>query len=79
MFLFRFFFILFVYRKIRLQAFRQFTAGEHHAMLTPLAFQADIRAEANHCPLVGTAWMGLSQSQMVIQLQIREHDRIIPP
>ena len=42
-------------------------------MLTPFAFQTNIRAEAHHCPLIRAAGMWFPQTQVVVQLQIRKH------
>lgn len=44
-------------------------------MLTAFAFQPNIRAEANHHPLIGTAWMRFAQTQVVVHLQVWEHGK----
>lgn len=66
-----FLFFLFMLRQIGLQSFRQFTAGQHYAVLTASAFQTDIRPKAHHCPFIGTAWVRLAQSEVIFQLQVR--------
>ena len=48
-------------------------------MLAAFAFQTNISAQANHRPLVRTAGMRLTQTQLVFHLQVGEHERIIPP
>ena len=48
-------------------------------MFAYVTFQPNIRAEAHHGPFVGAAGMWFSQAQMIVQLQVGEHDEIIPP
>ena len=44
-------------------------------MLTAFAFQANIRAEAHNRPLIRAARMRLPQAQVIVHLQVREHER----
>jgi len=64
--------------EVGLEPPHQLAAGEHHAPTAALALQADIRAEADDGPLVGAAGMGLSQAQVIVELQVGKHERIIP-
>jgi hypothetical protein len=59
--------------QIYFHAFRKLTAREHNSMLTPFAFQSNIRAQANYSPFIRAARMRFSQTQMVVQLQVRKH------
>lgn len=52
----------------------QFAAGEHDAMPTAFTFKPDIRAETRDSPFEGAAWMLLAQSQVVVELEVGEHN-----
>ncbi len=44
-------------------------------MRTALAFQPNICAKADNCPLIGAAGMWFSQTQVVVHLQVGEHGK----
>jgi len=46
-----------VWGEIGFEPPRQFTAGEHYAPATALAFEADIRAETDNGPFIRAAGM----------------------
>ena len=45
-------------------------------MTTAFAFEADIGAESDNRPFVGTAGMRLAQTQEIVELEIGEHEII---
>ena len=53
-------------RQVRLQPLGQFAARQQHAMLAGIAFQADIRTEAHHRPLIRAAGMWFSQAYLIV-------------
>lgn len=61
--------------QVGFHALGEFAAGEHYPVSAALAFQADVRTQADHGPFVRAAGMRLSQAQMVIQLQVGQHER----
>lgn len=71
-------FRLFLFCQVGFHAPGEFAPGEQDAMPAALAFQADIRAQANHGPLVRAARMWLAQAHMIVQLQVGKHKWIIP-
>jgi hypothetical protein len=60
--------------EIGFQALGQLSAREHHAMAAPLAFKADVSAEAHDPPFVRTTGMRLAETKNIVKLQIREHE-----
>jgi len=42
-------------------------------MFAKLTFNANIRAETNDSPFIGAAWMGLTQTQVIVKLQVGQH------
>ena len=71
--------LLFMHRQVGFEPLRQFAAGEHDAMVTLHAFQTDICTEAHNNPLIRAAGMRFAQTQTVFYLQVRKHEKIIPP
>jgi hypothetical protein len=51
----------------------QFTARQHHPPTAAFALQADIRAEPDDSPFIGTAGVWFTQAQVGVELQIRKH------
>ena len=43
-------------------------------MTASFAFKADIRAEADHHPFIGTTRMRLAQTQKIVELKIGKHE-----
>src|SRR5512146_1682290 len=62
-----------------LQAAGQFAPGQNNATFTGQALQADIRSHPHHLPLIATTGMRLTQPDHVLQAQLRQHVKIIPP
>ena len=60
-------------RKIGLESFCKFTAGEHHASSAAFALQPDIRAETDNGPFIRATGMLFTQAQMIVQLEVWEH------
>jgi hypothetical protein len=77
--LFGLFGVYLVFGQVGFHAFCQFTAGEHYAMFTGVTFQPYIGSKPYNGPLKGTARMRFTQTQVVVELQVREHVEIIPP
>lgn len=67
--------ILFIFMdgKIYFQPSGKLASRKHDAMLAKLTFKPNIRAEADNNPFVGAAWMGFSQSQVIVKLQVGQH------
>jgi len=64
---------IFMLCQIGFESFGQFTACEHDAPPTALTFKPDIRAEASHCPFVGTAGMLFAKAQVIVEVEVGEH------
>jgi hypothetical protein len=62
----------------RFGAAHQFAAGEQDAPPTAEAFQPDVRAEARNLPFNGTTRVRLPHTDGIFQLQVGEHEKIIP-
>ena len=57
--------------QVGFESFGKFTPREHDAPSTAFAFQADIRAEARNDPLVRATGMLFSETEMVVEAQVR--------
>ena len=70
-------FIIFMFSEIRFESFCKFASGQHDASSTTLALQPNIGAEPDNRPLVGAARMLFSQTQVIVELQVGKHDRVL--
>jgi hypothetical protein len=59
-----------VFGKIDFQPPGKFAPCEHDAMLAKPAFKTNIRAETDDSPFIGAAWMRLTQTQVIVKLQV---------
>ena len=57
-----------MFGEICFKAFGELTAGQQDPSPTAFTFQANVRAETDHDPLIRTAGVLLSQAQMIVQL-----------
>jgi len=64
--------------EIGLEAACKFAAGKHDAPSAAFALKPDICAETDYGPLIGSTGMRLAQAQMIMELQVGEHGKIIP-
>jgi hypothetical protein len=53
--------------KIGFESLGQLAPRQQNAPPAAFAFQPDIRAKANNGPFVGTAWMLLSEAEMIVE------------
>jgi hypothetical protein len=60
--------------KIGFESFGEFTPCEHDAASAAFTFESDIRAETGDGPFVGAAWMLFAQAQVIVELEVREHE-----
>jgi hypothetical protein len=67
--------LFFMRGEIGFESLGQFAPGKHDAPSTAFAFQPDIRAEPRDDPFIGAAGMLFTQSQVIVELQVREHNQ----
>lgn len=65
--------LFFVFGEIGFEPFGKFTAGEHDASSTALAFQPNIRAKPRDNPFIGAAGMLFAQAQVIVELKVWKH------
>jgi hypothetical protein len=65
-----------MWSEVGFQSFGKFPPGEHHTPPTAFAFEADVRAKTCDGPFVGTARMLFAQAQVIVELQVRQHDKV---
>jgi len=53
--------------QVSFDSFGKFAARKQDAPSTTFAFEPDIRAQARHNPLIGSAGMLFSESEMIIE------------
>ena len=53
--------------KVGFESLGQLTPRQQNAPPAAFAFQPDIRAKPNNGPFVGTAWMLLSEAEMIVE------------
>ena len=53
--------------KVGFESLGQLAPRQQNAPPAAFAFQADIRAKTNNGPFVGTAWMLLSEAEMIVE------------
>ena len=51
------------------------TTSQHDPSSTASAFQADVRAETDNGPFIGSGGVLLAQAQVIVQAKIRKHIR----
>jgi len=66
----------FVWSEVGFQPFGKFPPGKHYTSAAAFAFETNIRAETCDGPFVGTARMLLTQTQVVVEAQVREHSSV---
>jgi hypothetical protein len=67
-------FIFVVLGKIGFESLGELAAGEHDASSTSPAFQPNICAQPDHGPFIGAAGVLFAQAQVVVQLEVSEHN-----
>jgi hypothetical protein len=67
---------IFVFCQIGFEPLCEFAPGKHDASPAALTFQPNIRAETSHRPLIGTTRMLFAESQVVVETEFREHEKI---
>ena len=60
--------------EIGFEPFGKFTSREHDAASAAFTFESDIRAEAGDGPFVGAAGMLFTQAQVIVELEVGEHE-----
>jgi hypothetical protein len=68
-------FIFLVFGEVGFEPFGKLTTGQHDPSSAAPAFQANVRAETDDGPFIGTAGVLLAQSQVIVQAKIRKHLR----
>jgi adenine phosphoribosyltransferase len=63
--------------KDRFGSSSQFAARQHHAPAANAALQPDIRPQTGYPPLVGTTWMRFAHPYDIVELEVRQHIKII--
>jgi hypothetical protein len=66
-------FIFVVFGEVGFKSLGKLATGEHDPSPAAFAFQADIRAETNNGPFIGTAGVLLAQAQVIVQAKIGKH------
>ena len=61
----------FVFGEIGFEPFGKFAPCKHNTSSAAFAFQPNIRAKTCDSPFVGTAGMLFTQSQVIVELQVR--------
>jgi hypothetical protein len=64
-------FIFAVVGEVGFESLGELTTGEHDPSPTAFAFQANVRAETDNGPFIGTAGVLLAQAQVIVQAKIR--------
>jgi hypothetical protein len=67
---------IFVFCQVGFESLCEFAPGKHDASPAALAFQPNIRAETSHRPLIGTTRMLFTESQVVVEAEVGEHEKI---
>jgi len=63
-----------MFGKVGLETFGKFTPGKHNTSCAAFTLESDIRAETDHGPFVGAAGMLFAEAQVVVELQVGEHN-----
>jgi hypothetical protein len=66
-------FIFDVFGEVGFDSLGEFTTSQHDPSSATPAFQANVRAETDNGPFIGTARVLLAQAQMVVQAKIGKH------
>jgi hypothetical protein len=64
-----------VFGEVGFESLGKLTTSQHDPSSTASALQANVRAETDNGPLIGSAGVLLAQTQLIIQAKIRKHFR----
>ncbi len=64
-----------MFGEVGFESLGKLTTGQHDPSAATSAFQADVRAETDDSPFIGTAGMLLAQTQLIVQVKIGKHIR----
>jgi hypothetical protein len=68
-------FIILVFGEVGFEPLGKLTTGKHDPPPTAFTFQANVRAETDNGPFIGTAGVLLAQAQLIVQAKVRKHNR----
>ena len=63
--------------KIGFEPFGKFTSSKHNTSSAAFAFKSNICTKSNYSPIVGATGMLFAEAQVVVELEVGEHGRLV--